>query len=814
MRLLLGGWVLVGGGIALAQQPTVAEDEAVKTVSSRAASTNQIKVTSNGQPVPFATVMNLRTGGANVADMNGVVVVPVWGLNDTLKVQSLGYQVVTVVPGATPLDRVELLPETFQIEEVVVQSNAVAMSAMTVADVASISRMAPKSPVLTVETTGELLEGSGQVHLQMSQQGGISPVLRGFEANRVLLVVDGVRMNNAIYRAGHLQNASTVDPFAVNQTQVIMGPSSVLYGSDALGGVVHFVTQRPMFSHGGVEVDGKVLAQGSTVNGGWAGHVESHVKARRWGAVTQVSRREFGDLTMGSWRAHGDSAWGLVPWVVERLEGKDTLMANPNPETQVPTGYDQWDVQQRLRAAVPGGLVDVNFQHSATSDVPRFDVRNDVSGGQPKWAEWNYGPQERTLVSTALSQNLWRRTVWSTLASYQAISESRIKRRFGQEERITQLEDVDVWGVTSLLRGQRGSLSWEAGVDAQWNDVTSTASAQHLTSGLVTPELTRYADGGSSMTTLGMFGTAGQTFGKHSVRTGLRYSHAAVQATFVDTTWLDLPVREFEQAKGALTGSASWNGPLTPRIHALTSLASGFRHPNVDDLGKVREKDGFVVVPNAELKPEYLYSAEQALTWSLRPQSEVLVLQAAAFGSLWKDAIVQANASLAGDTMLVVDGDSARIQMNQNLDRAWVRGARVEVSTQLWPQTSFRGVVNWTYGTSLDASNTPLAHIPPTFGMLELVRKGTLGRVSTSVRYAFPKSADDYGPDATDNFQEALPTGTPGWATWNVEGSLRVTERLEVRVSGLNLLDLHYRTFGSGISAPGRNVRATVSARF
>ena len=115
--------------------------------------------------------------------------------------------------------------------------STVASGAVSMATMVPLDRLVAKSPALTVETTGDLLEATGQVHLQMSQQGGISPVLRGFEANRVLLVVDGVRMNNAIYRAGHLQNASTVDPFAVAQTQVIMGPSSVLYGSDALGGV-------------------------------------------------------------------------------------------------------------------------------------------------------------------------------------------------------------------------------------------------------------------------------------------------------------------------------------------------------------------------------------------------------------------------------------------------------------------------------------------------------------------------------------------------------------------------------------------------
>ena len=98
--------------------------------------------------------------------------------------------------------------------------------------------------------------------------------------------------------------------------------------------------------------------------------------------------------------------------------------------------------------------------------------------------------------------------------------------------------------------------------------------------------------------------------------------------------------------------------------------------------------------------------------------------------------------------------------------------------------------------------------------MMECIRQGKLGRVGTSVRFALPKAAKDFGPGSTDNLQEALLTGTPGWFTWNVEGSMRVTDAIEIRMSALNLLDMHYRTFGSGISSPGRNVRATVTARF
>ena len=189
---------------------------------------------------------------------------------------------------------------------------------------------------------------------------------------------------------------------------------------------------------------------------------------------------------MGSRRAHGDSSWGRVPWLVERLEGRDSLVANPDPDVQVPTGYSQWDLQQRLRARIPSGYVDVNVQHSTTSNVPRFDVTNDVAGGTRKWAEWSYGPQERTMVAATASRSVRGQAVWTTMASYQAISESRIKRRFGQDWRTTQLEHVDVWGLNSVLRGQRREVSWEAGLDGQWNGVTS-ASSLNLETGPLRP---------------------------------------------------------------------------------------------------------------------------------------------------------------------------------------------------------------------------------------------------------------------------------------------------------------------------------------
>src|SRR5687768_11473339 len=133
------------------------------------------------------------------------------------------------------------------MDEVIIYSNKFAEQRKNIVqkiDVVSAQRIA----LMNTQNTGDLLAGTGNVFVQKSQQGGSSPVIRGFEASRVLLVIDGIRMNNAIYRSGHLQNVITVDQNMLERIEVLYGPASTLYGSDALGGVVHMRTRNPKLS--------------------------------------------------------------------------------------------------------------------------------------------------------------------------------------------------------------------------------------------------------------------------------------------------------------------------------------------------------------------------------------------------------------------------------------------------------------------------------------------------------------------------------------------------------------------------------------
>ncbi|MEM9024508.1 MAG: TonB-dependent receptor plug domain-containing protein, partial [Bacteroidota bacterium] len=262
------------------------------------------------------------------------------------------------------------------------------------------------------QTTADALQSRGDVLIQKSQMGGGSPILRGFEANRVLIVVDGVRMNNAIYRSGHLQNAITVDNAIMERMEVQFGPSSVMYGSDALGGVMHLYTKQPTLApKDSTAIHYNAYTRYSSANNENTAHVDVNIGQQQWGFLSSVTVSRFGDLRAGANRSDDYPDFGKVPFFADRIEGADTMILNSNQNIQRETGYDQIDLLQKIRFQPNEALnLQLNTQFSTSSDIPRFDRLNDIRDGELRFAEWYYGPQNRLMV--ALNAQLNTSTKW------------------------------------------------------------------------------------------------------------------------------------------------------------------------------------------------------------------------------------------------------------------------------------------------------------------------------------------------------------------------------------------------------------------
>jgi hemoglobin/transferrin/lactoferrin receptor protein len=665
--------------------------------------------------------------------------------------------------------------------------------------------------LLAPVTSADMLMNTGSVFVQKSQGGGGSPVLRGFEASRVLIVIDGVRMNNAIYRTGHLQDVITIDPLMLDRTEVIFGPSSVVYGSDALGGVMHFYTKKPQFGTDNLRVRANASAGWTSGNTALSAHGNVNFGGRKLASLTSMSYNKFGDVRAGSVLDPAYDSVFLREFYAVRIDDKDSMVPNPDPLVQTPSGYSQYDVMQKLTFRQDDRITHtLSLQASNSSNIPRYDRLTEMHGGTLRFAEWYYGPQKRlmgSLTSVVKSHGKLFNKAALVLAA-QAIGQERVNRTFGNPNRVAQMEDVTVLSVnTDFIKviGERHELRY--GLDAQHNLVKSEAVSTDITTGAESPAVTRYPDGGSTMTTFGAY--LGHRF-RHSdkllISEGIRFSFASIQATFRDTTFFAFPFTEVNQKHPALTGNV---GLVLHPIHTWkisAVLSSGFRSPNVDDLTKIFDSSpGTLIVANPDVKPEMAYNAEMGIekTW----QGSVRLS-----GSGWitkvRNAMVVQNFTYAGQDSLLYQGVMSQVQAVQNVNGATIVGATGTFAADLNAHFSFLSSATFTQGTYYDAvgdTTVPLDHIPPAFGRTALIFTSDKFDAECYVMYNGWKRVEDYSPSGEDNLQYATPYGMPSWTTVNLKAALQATQNLRIQAGVENILDVHYRHFASGISAPGRN---------
>ncbi|MBD0256221.1 MAG: TonB-dependent receptor [Cytophagales bacterium] len=735
--------------------------------------------------------------------------------------QATGYQPLQRSLAQLAADGYEvvLAEKTYSLDEVVVSASKFAEKRT---DVAQQTQVLGSSALtfMNQPTAAEVLQQSGYVAVQKSQQGGGSPVLRGFEANKVLLVVDGVRMNNAIYRGGHLQNVITLDNAIFEKAEILFGPGSVVYGSDALGGVVHFYTKDPVLADSTLKgtAAGNAFVRYASANGEKTGHVDVQVASRKIGFLTSFTLSDFGDLRQGGRRPPAMGALGLRNFYVTRLDGRDTVRANPDPDVQTPSGYRQYDFLQKVLFRPNGHLSHtLNFQYSTSSDVPRYDRLTDPGGNAPfRSAEWYYGPQKRLFASYTLNlrSDLPFYDQARLIAGYQRLEESRINRNFGRPDRNHRIEQVDVFTFTFDLNKQLRDHALRYGAEWNNNRVNSRAFAEDIATGARAPLDTRYPDGGSRMQTLAAYLTDTWTLNDRWILTGgIRYSHVTLGARFREKAFFPFPFDEVTGRNGALTGNVGLVfQPGRDWRFALVG-SSGFRAPNVDDLSKVFEsRPGNLIVPNPGLRPEYLYNAELSLGKAI---AQRVHLEATGYYALYHNAITVQPFRLNGQDQVLYNGELSRVTANVNARRAYTTGFSLGLSADIAESLSLTSTLNYTYGRiRTDSTAYPLDHIPPLYGKTALSVKLRRFGGEFFVLYNGWKRLKDYYRNGEDNEQYATAAGMPAWYTLNCRASLQVNAFLALQAAVENALDRNYRVFASGISAPGRNVVVTIRGKF
>ena len=661
------------------------------------------------------------------------------------------------------------------------------------------------------QSTAEVLSNSGSLFVQKSQQGGGSPSIRGFEASRVLLLVDGVRMNNLIFRSGHLQNVITVDESMLANIGIFYGPASTLFGSDALGGAVAMTTKKAKFID---EVENKwtggINARYSTANLEQSLALNLNFASKNFAALTLLSFNDFGDLRMGKSKNRNLDFFGERPFYVATINGVDQLIANENRYVQKNSAFKQYNFMQKVSYKTRSGFEHgLNLQYSTSTSIPRYDrlTETDSSTGL-RHAQWYYGPQERVLGIYSLGkENIFHATNLKASLAFQNVQESRHNRRFGNYTLQNREEEVKIYsiGVDLVKKIKQAELFY--GLESYYEVLQSNAFSNDINTGAINSISTRYPNGNNSMLRNDIYVSYVDKIAENTWwNAGARLGYTTLNSSVADDSFFSLPFTTITQDNFTYSGTVGIVKNTSKYTTLKANLSSGFRVPNIDDLSKIFESvKGIIIVPNAALKPEKTITAD--LGFAFYSNSKKIKFENTYFYTRMIDAIVTSEFQYEGQSEIVYDGTVSKVFANQNRGKAFITGLSTSFSAVILSNVKFEANFNYNLGRIVENSvQSPLDHIAPYYGKIGFLYTHATFNLEAYLLYNGQKNRKDYSSSGEDNLQYAPVNGMPAWETYNLKTSIEVFNGTTLFAGVENILDTQYRTFSSGINAPGRNL--------
>jgi hemoglobin/transferrin/lactoferrin receptor protein len=772
------------------------------------------------EPLSGVIVYNKDHSKSTYTDVHGLVTINLFTASDVIHFKSLSYVtksfnkkqlsklngVVKLQNGGDRMDPIVISASKFEQRKQDIPQKIISL------DKEDIRLQNP-------QTSADLLQQTGQVYIQKSQQGGGSPLIRGFSTNRLLITVDGVRMNNAIFRGGNLQNVISIDPLSIERTEVILGPGSVVYGSDAIGGVMNFYTLDPRFAKDSTFISGNALARYASANQEKTVHLDLNYGSQKFAAATSISLNSYDDLRMG---AHGPEEYLRDQYLI-RQDGQDVLIDNPDARMQVPTGFNQLNMLQKFSyAPSTSWKYDLNFIYTSTSNYDRFDALNRFSeSGEPRTAQWYYGPQTWLMVNGKINHTC-DGTFYDHLVftqSFQQFEESRSTRAFQDTDLFSNREQV-LMNISSLDFERRDSNNNALFYGAEFvhNRVNSKGSVIDIENETASPAPSRYPNG-SSWRSLAAYASYQWKLREDlTIQSGLRYNHIWINADF-DDQFFDFPFQEATVNTSALTGALGATYRPKKSWEFRGNFSTAFRAPNIDDIGKIFDPNpGTVIVPNPDVEAEYSYSFEAGIKKTI---ADRLTIDVAAYYTYLKDALVARDFTLNGQENIIYQGALSRVQAVQNAEEAQIYGVELGLLFKASERLNIKAHYTYLQGEQEeeDGSIVPVRHVAPSFGDLHLIYRRKSLTLDAFVMVNGQLDFEDLAPTQTSRpylyaIDENGNPYSPRWYTLNLRSQYDLAQSLTLTASLENITNQRYRTYSSGIAAAGRNMIVALNYAF
>ena len=624
----------------------------------------------------------------------------------------------------------------------------------------------------TGQTNADLLHGDVGTFVQQTTPGQALVIVRGLKGSEVLHMVDGFRLNDAFLRNAPNQYPALIEPLMIEQIEVVHGPASVLYGSDAMGGVVQMLSPQTRYSESGWDQSARLRTRYASADSSSITRVEYAGNSDRFSIQGGATYQDVNLLRVG-----GDGR--VLPFTAYTSRFADAKI-----------GF----------MAAEGHELIASFQYARQPKTPRFDELFPGFGQtKPGSAEFLFKPQERYFAQLKYKFDVGTAAFdrGSISIGRQDIVDDRLNRDFGTVNRDLEDNASELIGLTAQFEKTLGAHYFVYGFERYDDEVSSARRRVNISTGVLSARPSRYPNG-STMDSSGIFVSDDwNASDRLDISAGLRYSQIEIDLPpVINGTGVSL-------SPNKLTGNLGFNFELTEGLRLVGNYGRGFRAPNVFDLGTFGTRPGNRFnIPNANLKPETVDSIDVGLKLQQGPWLGELI----AYKSRYQDKITSVETGALTPTGQVV-------VQSQNATRLDLHGIEAGVKFINDGPWSAYASATLTRGTEkLGIAEYDADRIPPLFGKVGADYRLT-GVWTLSAYSFFAARQDRLSPrDLTD--PRVNPAGTAGYATTNIAATWNVREELDLRLSAENLADRKYREHGTGLDEAGRSFGVGIDWRF
>jgi len=629
--------------------------------------------------------------------------------------------------------------------------------ALSVTNELSLQQLSPMS-------TPDVLARMPGVWMQKTNHGGGSPFIRGLTGYQTVIMIDGVRFNNGIFRSGPNQYLNTIDALSLQRVEVLRGSGSVQYGSDAIGGTVYLQTKTPEFSNESVKTGGRLYGKYMSHDMEKTGRGELQLAGKNLALHAGLSYRDFGDIHAGG----------------------DLGRLNATSYTEYAT-----DVKAKWRMR-RNQVITMAYQHVKQNDVQLFHKINPGS-----YALYSFDPQQRDMgyikYKKEGSNQLF--SEFTATASVQHSLEVRKKQKTESAMQDKENDRVYTWGFLAENISVF-SASWKAttGAEIYYDEIESSAQTLDTESGIVTYGRGLYPDG-SSMLNASVFSLHQYTLNRLQFTGGLRYNYIALQVA-------DEMFGQSTIEPGALVGTVKGTWEAFRHTYLSLQANAAYRAPNINDVSSFGVADFRYEIPNFNLDPERSLTFEAGIKHTNGP----VYVAFHVFRNQLTNLITNVRATYNGQDSI----DGIQVYQRENSNKALLQGLEGEFRYAMNSRLVFDSYLMYTHGQNISASE-PMRRIPPLNGKAGLSWIPLNGLTLFAETFFAASQPRLSGGDIDDD--RIADGGTPGWYSIDVRAAWQY-HNLQVNGGVANITNQAYRLHGSGVDAPGLSAWLSVGISF